>query len=219
MERRHRRPPTSSVELSAFAGFRFPPEVIVWAVRWYLRFGLSYRDLEELLAERGIDDSGEVGHVRDACSCLLNGYAPLASTRRSGRRLVVGTGVVRGDRDVDDHRSGVLYGPIAGSAVAWASASIGATVPFAISRRFGPRRGESPLGPRSAIGDSRRRDRSRPKQCAGGCRLRVVVPQRRWPRRRVSLHPPHSPTRQELWPEVGTRGAVGLRPRSPVPRR
>ncbi len=25
------------------------------AVRWYLRFGLSYRDLEELLAERGID--------------------------------------------------------------------------------------------------------------------------------------------------------------------
>jgi hypothetical protein len=26
---------------SAFAGFRFPPEVIVLAVRWYLRFGLS----------------------------------------------------------------------------------------------------------------------------------------------------------------------------------
>ena len=29
------------------------------AVRWYLRFGLSYRDLEELLAERGVD----VDHV------------------------------------------------------------------------------------------------------------------------------------------------------------
>ena len=39
---------------SAFAGFRFPPEVIVLAVRWYLRFGPSYRDLEELLAERGV---------------------------------------------------------------------------------------------------------------------------------------------------------------------
>jgi transposase, IS6 family len=39
---------------SAFAGFRFPPDVIVLAVRWYLRFGLSYRDVEELLAERGI---------------------------------------------------------------------------------------------------------------------------------------------------------------------
>jgi transposase-like protein len=39
---------------SSFAGFRFPSDVIVLAVRWYLRFGLSYRDLEELLAERGI---------------------------------------------------------------------------------------------------------------------------------------------------------------------
>ena len=37
---------------SAFAGFRFPPEVIVVGVRWYLRYGLSYRDIEELLAER-----------------------------------------------------------------------------------------------------------------------------------------------------------------------
>jgi transposase-like protein len=33
--------------------------VIVLAVRWYLRYGLSYRDLEELLAERGV----EVDHV------------------------------------------------------------------------------------------------------------------------------------------------------------
>jgi transposase-like protein len=41
-----------SFERSAFVGFRFPPEVIMLAVRWYLRFGLSYRDLEELLAER-----------------------------------------------------------------------------------------------------------------------------------------------------------------------
>jgi IS6 family transposase len=39
---------------SAFAGFRFAPEVIILSVRWYLRYNLSYRDLEELLAERGI---------------------------------------------------------------------------------------------------------------------------------------------------------------------
>jgi hypothetical protein len=32
-----------------------PPEVITVAVRWYLRHGLSYRDVEELLAERGIE--------------------------------------------------------------------------------------------------------------------------------------------------------------------
>ena len=40
---------------SSFAGFRFPPKVITLAVRWHLRFGLSYRDWEELLAERGIE--------------------------------------------------------------------------------------------------------------------------------------------------------------------
>jgi transposase, IS6 family len=39
--------------------FPVPPEVIVVAVRWYLRFGLSHRDVEELLAERGV----EVDHV------------------------------------------------------------------------------------------------------------------------------------------------------------
>jgi transposase-like protein len=39
---------------SVFAGFRFPREVITVAVRWYLRYGLSYRDVEELLAERGV---------------------------------------------------------------------------------------------------------------------------------------------------------------------
>ena len=56
MRRRHSRLPAPR---SSFAGFRFPPEVITVAVRWYLRYGLSYRDVEELLAERGI----EVDHV------------------------------------------------------------------------------------------------------------------------------------------------------------
>ncbi len=44
---------------SAPPGYRFPGEVIAVAVRWYLRYGLSYRDVEELLGERGI----EVDHV------------------------------------------------------------------------------------------------------------------------------------------------------------
>lgn len=57
--KRCRAPSDIQQPASAFAGFRFPPEVILLAVRWYLRSGLSYRDLEELLAERGI----EVDHV------------------------------------------------------------------------------------------------------------------------------------------------------------
>ena len=32
----------------------FEPEIIVCAVRWYLRFSLSYRDVEEMLVERGL---------------------------------------------------------------------------------------------------------------------------------------------------------------------
>jgi len=56
---RTRRLRPAPIPRAAFAGFRFPPEVIVVAVRWYLRFGLSYRDIEELLIERGI----EVDHV------------------------------------------------------------------------------------------------------------------------------------------------------------
>ena len=38
----------------AFRGFRFPAEVILWAVRWYLQFPLSYRELERMLADRGV---------------------------------------------------------------------------------------------------------------------------------------------------------------------
>jgi transposase-like protein len=53
----HRRVP--SPVPSAFTGFRFPAEVIVVAVRWDLRYNLSYRDVEELLLERGV----EVDHV------------------------------------------------------------------------------------------------------------------------------------------------------------
>jgi len=35
-------------------GIPVPPDVIIVAIRWYLRYALSYRDVEELLAERGI---------------------------------------------------------------------------------------------------------------------------------------------------------------------
>src|SRR6201998_3019192 len=38
---------------------RFPPEIIQHAIWLYLRFTLSYRDVEELLAERGLDISYE----------------------------------------------------------------------------------------------------------------------------------------------------------------
>ena len=37
-----------------FRGRHFQDDIIVLCVRWYLRYSLSYRDLEELMAERGL---------------------------------------------------------------------------------------------------------------------------------------------------------------------
>jgi transposase-like protein len=70
---------------STFAYFRFPPEVIVVAVRWYLRFGLSYRDVEELLAERGV----EVDHV--TVYRWVQRFTPLLADAARPCRHAVGT--------------------------------------------------------------------------------------------------------------------------------
>jgi transposase-like protein len=45
---------------------RFPPEIIQHAIWLCLRFTLSYRDVEELLAERGLDISYETVRRWDA---------------------------------------------------------------------------------------------------------------------------------------------------------
>ena len=73
---------------SALAGFRFLPDVIVLAVCWYPRFGFSYRDVEELLAERGI----EVDHV--TIQRWVRRLSPLSGTR--GERAAGGNRQRRG---------------------------------------------------------------------------------------------------------------------------
>src|SRR5438067_5786030 len=40
--------------LNLFKYRHFEPEIILLCVRWYLRYSLSYRDLEEMMAERGL---------------------------------------------------------------------------------------------------------------------------------------------------------------------
>jgi transposase-like protein len=44
----------SSLE-ELFAGRHFDREVIILCARWYLRYKLSFRDLVEMMAERGLD--------------------------------------------------------------------------------------------------------------------------------------------------------------------
>jgi transposase InsO family protein len=43
----------------SYSGYRFPPEIIRHAIWLYLRFTLSFRDVEDLLAERGVTVSYE----------------------------------------------------------------------------------------------------------------------------------------------------------------
>ena len=84
MRTRHPRP--ASVVRAAFAGFCFPPDVIMLAVRWYLRFALSYRDVEELLAKRGV----QVDHVTIYRWVLR--FAPLLAEAARPCRHAVGDG-------------------------------------------------------------------------------------------------------------------------------
>src|SRR5437870_10596252 len=64
----------------SYRGHRFPPIVIQHAVWLYLRFTLSYRDVEDLLAERGVDVSYET--VR---SWVLK-FGPVIARRLRRRR-------------------------------------------------------------------------------------------------------------------------------------
>jgi transposase-like protein len=64
----------------SYSGYRFPPEVIQQAVWLYLRFSLSFRDVEDLLAERGITVSYET--VRR----WVNHFGPLIAADLRKRR-------------------------------------------------------------------------------------------------------------------------------------
>lgn len=56
--------------MSPFKGRHFERHIIKWAVRWYCKYGISYRQLQEMLAERGVN----VDHTTIYRSVQL--YAP-----------------------------------------------------------------------------------------------------------------------------------------------
>lgn len=64
-----------------FRGRHFPDLIIILCGRWYLRYSLSYRDLEEVMAERGLT----VDHV--TIWRRVQRYAPILNQRlRRDRR-------------------------------------------------------------------------------------------------------------------------------------
>ncbi len=64
----------------SFKRHRFPPDVIRYAVWLYFRFTLSVRDVEELLAQRGIEAS------REAVRCWVIKFGPLIAANLRRRR-------------------------------------------------------------------------------------------------------------------------------------
>ena len=68
-------------ERSPYRGYRFPPEIIAHAVWLYFRFHLSFRDVQDLVAERGIIVSHET--IRAWCSKFGPSYAAGLRRRRA----------------------------------------------------------------------------------------------------------------------------------------
>jgi len=64
-------------------GYRFPKDVILLSVRWYLRYALSYRNLEEMLAERG------AGPDHTTVYRWVQRFAPQLSKAFRSRKLAV----------------------------------------------------------------------------------------------------------------------------------
>jgi hypothetical protein len=153
---------------SAFAGFRFPPEVIVLAIRWYLRFGLSYRDVEELLAERGV----QVDHV--TVYRWVQRFTPLLADAARWSRHATGS-----RWHVDE-----TYVKVAGSwrYVYRAVDQYGQVIDVYVSQRRNARlRADSSTGPWPPPSSSRARSsptRPRPTSvCSNtGCQMRGTAP-------------------------------------------
>ena len=62
--------------------YRFPPDIIQYAVWLYFRFNLSHRDIEDLLAERGITVSHE--SIRLWCNKFGSRYAAWSKRKHQG---------------------------------------------------------------------------------------------------------------------------------------
>ena len=72
---------TTTITAPSYRGFRFPQEIIAHAVWLYFRFNLSFRDVEELLAARGVVVSYET--VRQWSRKFGQAYANQLRHRRA----------------------------------------------------------------------------------------------------------------------------------------
>jgi putative transposase len=67
----------------SFKGAHFPKDIILYAVFFYVRYGVSYRDLEEIMAERGV----KVDHA--TLNRWVIDYSPLIAAEAKKRKRPV----------------------------------------------------------------------------------------------------------------------------------
>ena len=95
-----------SSQTPSYRGYRFPPEIISHAVWLYHRFSLSFRDAEDLLAQRGVTVTYET--IRQWCLTFGPAYARTLRRRRGrvgGEFVRIRDSVVKGGAKLD-HRGG-----------------------------------------------------------------------------------------------------------------
>ena len=68
-----------------FKGSQFERDIILWAVRWYVAYPISYRQLEEMMAERGV----EVDH--SSLNRWVLKYTPFLEVAFRPRQRAVGS--------------------------------------------------------------------------------------------------------------------------------
>jgi len=91
----------------SFKRHRFPADVIRQAVWLYFRFTLSIRDVEELLAQRGIEVS------REAVRCWVNKFGPLKLLRKLLKTQGIHPETITTDKLASSPRPGSLVFPAA----------------------------------------------------------------------------------------------------------
>ena len=72
-----------NIQNNPYKCHRFPPEIIQYTAWLYYRFNLSHRDVEDLLAERGINVT------RESVRLWCNKFGPQYAKRLSGTPLIV----------------------------------------------------------------------------------------------------------------------------------
>ena len=94
--------------MTSYHGYRFPLEIIIHAVWLYHRFCLSFRDVEDLLAERGVTVSHEA--IRQWCQTFGLAYARTLRSYSAAHRTVMPS-VVHSTRQYANNRAEVSHQP------------------------------------------------------------------------------------------------------------